>query len=34
MSLYVGAKARVGVDCSKLSEEFWVKVGMHQGSVL
>ena len=33
MSLYEGAKTRVGVD-SELSEEFEVKVGMHQGSVL
>ena len=32
-SLYEGAKTRVGVD-SELSEEFVVKVGMHQGSVL
>ena len=33
MSLYEGAKTRVRVD-SELSEEFKVKVGMHQGSVL
>ena len=33
MSLYVGAKTRVRVD-SELSEQFEVKVGMHQGSVL
>ena len=33
MSLYEGAKARVRVD-SELSEEFVVKVGIHQGSVL
>ena len=33
MSLYEGAKTRVRVD-SELSEEFEVKVGMHQGSVL
>ena len=33
MSLYDGAKTRVRVD-SYLSEEFEVKVGMHQGSVL
>ena len=33
MSLYVGAKTRVSVD-SELSEEFEVKVGMHQVSVL
>ena len=33
MSLYKGAKTRVRVD-SELSEEFEVKVGMHQGSVL
>ena len=33
MSLYKGAKRRVRVD-SELSEEFEVKVGMHQGSVL
>ena len=33
MSLYEGAKTRVRVD-SMLSEEFEVKVGMHQGSVL
>ena len=33
MSLYEGARIRVGVD-SGLSEEFEVKVGMHQGSVL
>ena len=33
MSLYQGAKTRVRVD-SELSEEFEVKVGMHQGSVL
>ena len=32
MSLYEGAKIRVRVD-SKMSEEFEVKVGMHQGSV-
>ena len=33
MSLYEGAKTRVRVD-SELSEEFEVKVGIHQGSVL
>ena len=33
MSLYEGAKARVRVDY-ELSEEFEVKVGMHQGFVL
>ena len=33
MSLYEGAKTRVRVD-SELSEEFEIKVGMHQGSVL
>ena len=33
MSLYEGAKTRVRVD-SDMSEEFEVKVGMHQGSVL
>ena len=33
MSLYEGAKTSVRVD-SKLSEEFEVKVGMYQGSVL
>ena len=33
MSLYDGAKTRVRVD-SELSEEFEVKVRMHQGSVL
>ena len=33
MSLYEGAKTRVRVD-SELSEEFEVKVGMHQVSVL
>ena len=33
MSLYEGAKTRVTVD-SELSEEFEVKVGMCQGSVL
>ena len=33
MSLYEGAKTRVRVD-SVLSEEFEVKVMMHQGSVL
>ena len=33
MSLYKGANTRVRVD-SELSEEFAVKVGMHQGSVL
>ena len=33
MRLYEGAKTRVRVD-SELSEEFEVKVGMHQGSVL
>ena len=32
MSLYEGAKTRARVD-SELSEEFEVKVGMHQGSV-
>ena len=33
MSLYERVKTRVRVD-SELSEEFEVKVGMHQGSVL
>ena len=33
MSLYEGAMTVVRVD-SELSEEFEVKVGMHQGSVL
>ena len=33
MSLYEGAKTRVRVG-SELSEEFRVKVGVHQGSVL
>ena len=33
MSLHDGAKIRVRVN-SELSEEFRVKVGMHQGSVL
>ena len=33
MSLYEVRKTKVGVD-SVLSEEFDVKVGMHQGSVL
>ena len=33
MSLYVGARMRVRVN-SELSEEFEVKVVMHQGSVL
>ena len=33
ISLYEGAKTRVRVD-SELSEEFEVKVGMHQGSML
>ena len=33
MSLYEGAKTRVRVDF-ELSEEFEVKVGMHQGPVL
>ena len=33
MSLYEGTKTRVRVN-SELSEEFDVKVGMHQGSVL
>ena len=33
MSLYEGAKTRVRVD-SVLSEEFEVKVEIHQGSVL
>ena len=33
MSLYEGAKTRVKVD-SEISEEFEVKVGMCQGSVL
>ena len=33
MSLYEGAKTRVRVD-SELSEEFVVKMAMHQGSVL
>ena len=33
MKLYEGSKTRVRVD-SELSEEFMVKAGMHQGSVL
>ena len=33
MSLYEGTKTRVRVDY-ELSEEFYVKVGMHQGYVL
>ena len=33
MSLYFGAKSRVGVD-SELSEEFVVNVGMRHGSAL
>ena len=33
MSLYEGAKSRVGVD-SELSEEFEIKVGMRQESML
>ena len=33
MNLYEGARTRVGVDC-ELSEEFEVKMGMHDGSVL
>ena len=33
MSLYEGAKTRVRVGL-ELSEEFEVKVGVHQGSVL
>ena len=33
MSMHDGAKTRVRVD-SELSQEFEVKVGMHQGSVL
>ena len=33
MSLYEGAKTKVRVDI-ELSEEFEVRVGMHQGSVL
>ena len=33
MSLYEGAQTRVIVD-SVLSQEFEVKVGMHQGTVL
>ena len=33
MSLHDGAKTRVRVDC-ELSEQFEVKVGMHQASVL
>ena len=33
MSLYEGAKTRVREN-SELSEEFEVKVGMHQGSAL
>ena len=32
MSMYDGAETRVRVD-SELTEEFEVKVGMHQGSV-
>ena len=33
MSLYEGAKMRVRVG-SQLSEEFYVEVGVHHGSVL
>ena len=33
MSLYEGARTRVRVD-SELSEEFEVKMGIHQGSQL
>ena len=33
INLYEGARARVRVD-SELTEEFEVKLGMHQGSVL
>ena len=33
VSLHEGAKTNVGVDCES-SQEFEVKVGMHQGSVL
>jgi len=33
MSLYKGSKTRVRVE-TQLSEEFFVKVGVHQGSVL
>ena len=33
MSLYEGAKTRIRVE-QKLSEEFEVKVGVHQGSML
>ena len=33
MSMYDGAKIRVRVD-SELSDEFGVKVGMYQGSML
>ena len=33
LSLYEGAKTRIRLDC-ELSEEFDVKVGIHQGSVL
>ena len=33
MSLYEGARTRIRVG-SQLSEEFGVKVGVHQGSVL
>ena len=33
MSLYEGVKTRIRVNY-ELSEEFEVKVGMHQGSVL
>ena len=33
MRLYEGTKTRVRVDC-EMSEEFEVKVWMHQGSVL
>ena len=33
MSLYNGAKTRVRVD-SELSEEFGIRVGLYQGSVL
>ena len=33
MSLYEGSKTKVRVG-SGTSEEFWVRAGMHQGSVL
>ena len=33
VSLYYGAKMKVRVG-SELSKEFWVQIGVHQGSVL